>query len=258
MISMPMKAAKSILTRNVFFGSLLFILGSVLRVHGQIVKQVQFPSTDGLEITADLYVIDEGRPYMVLCHLAGHSRGEYTETAKKLNSLGYNCLAMDARSGFEVFGIMNETARRAVEQDLSTNYLDAEQDIIAAICYTDSISGGKGAILLGSSYSAALALKIGATHPKVTAVIAFSPGEYFEEKLVLKDAIRQFDKPLFVTSSKKEVKQVTTLINEINMDKTKHFIPKGEGAHGSIALWDMVPNHMEYWQALQTFLEERL
>lgn len=213
---------------------------------------VHFPSKDGLLITADLYQVGKDKPYMVLCHLAGLSRGEYKDTAKKLNQLGYNCLALDARSGNEVFGITNETAQRARDQHKPTEYLDAEQDILAAIDYTDSLSGDNGVILFGSSYSAALALKIGTDNPKVKRVIAFSPGEYFGEQLQLKEYIKDFHKPLFVTSAKKEAPQVTELTEHIK--GVNQFIPQQEGAHGSIALWETTPGHEEYWQALQAFL----
>jgi dienelactone hydrolase len=170
--------------------------------------------------------------------------------------MGYNCLAVDARSGNEVMGVINQTARRARAQNKRADYLDAEPDIVAAIAYADSLSNRKGVILLGSSYSAALALKIGAVNPGVKAVVAFSPGEYFGEKLPLKQHIRSFNKPLFVTSSKEEATQGALLIKDMQSPVKRHFVPAGNGAHGSIALWKMTPNHAEYWAALEDFLKQ--
>jgi dienelactone hydrolase len=241
--------------RLIFLYSILFFV--TVLPHRLVAQQtVTFSAKDGLMVTADLYIQNKALPYIVLCHLAGHSRGEYKETAKRLNLMGYNCLAVDARSGNEVMGMINQTAKQAKEQNKPAEFLDAEQDIVAAIAYADSLNKRKGVILLGSSYSAALALKIGTVDPKVRAVLSFSPGEYFGEKLNLKQHIRSFNKPLFVTSSKQEAPGVAMLISDIKPPVKQHFIPVGEGAHGSIALWKMTPNHAEYWTALEDFLKQ--
>src|SRR5438477_11180739 len=72
--------------------------------------QITFPSADGLIITADSYLQNDTLPWILLCHQAGYSRGEYKETAVKFENFGYNCLAIDQRSGDSVNGIKNETA----------------------------------------------------------------------------------------------------------------------------------------------------
>jgi len=64
-------------------------------------KTITFPSSDGVKITADLYILhtDKNTPFIVLFHQAGFSRGEYREITPKLNRLGFNCMAIDQRSG---------------------------------------------------------------------------------------------------------------------------------------------------------------
>jgi len=42
-----------------------------------------------------------------------YSRGEYIDTAIKLNELGYSVMAIDQRSGNSANGILNETAKLA-------------------------------------------------------------------------------------------------------------------------------------------------
>ena len=96
---------------------------------------ITFPAKDSVTVTADLYFVSDTLPYIVLCHQAGYSRGEYRETAWKFMKLGHNCIAVDARSGNEVKGIENETAAAAKEKRKPTSYLDAEKDIVAAIAY---------------------------------------------------------------------------------------------------------------------------
>ena len=215
---------------------------------------IEFPSQDGLSITADSYEVIPGEQYVLLCHQAGFSRGEYIETAKVLNSMGYNCLAIDQRNGEACNGIENETAKRALEKNLPAEYADAEQDIVAAIEYINGHTG-KGVILVGSSYSASLALKIGKSNAHVDAVIAFSPGEYFKG-INLEKELKDFNKPVFVTSSKKEGKDVAKLISQISSPVKVQFIPETEGDHGSRVLWPTSPDKDAYWTAVKDFLKK--
>src|SRR5687768_9393059 len=84
-------------------------------------ETITFPSKDGITITGDMYMINDTMPYMLLCHQAGYSRGEYKETAKRFNKLGFNCLAIDQRSGNEVNGVKNMTAEAAKKAGKSTD-----------------------------------------------------------------------------------------------------------------------------------------
>jgi dienelactone hydrolase len=233
------------------FGLLLVIMSSVI-LHAQ--ETITFPSKDGLTITADDYIADDTMPYMILCHQAGFSRGEYINTATRFQKFGYNCLAIDARSGKEVNGIKNETAALAAKKRKETSYLDAEQDILAAIDYAYKKSKKK-VILVGSSYSASLVLKIAASNDKVKAVLAFSPGEYFGDKLNLKESIKTLDKPVFVTSSKTEAADLSALMKGVKSQNKTQFTPSNAGDHGSKALWkESNPNYHEYWMSLLMFM----
>ncbi|MBL4578706.1 MAG: alpha/beta hydrolase [Flavobacteriales bacterium] len=215
---------------------------------------VKFPSQDELAITADLYKIDETKPIILLCHQAGYSRGEYREIAVKLNKLGFNCLAMDQRSGSKVNGVDNETARGAMKAKLAMQYGDAEQDIRAAIAYLYH-RWEKPVIIWGSSYSAALVLKIGKEDDQVAAILAFSPGEYIEGTNI-KEAATGIIKPLFVTSSKNEGPAVADLISGVVGDRKVQFIPQSKGKHGSKALWTSSEGHGKYWTVVEMFLSK--
>ena len=102
-------------------------------------ERVYFYAPDSLKISAFLYAYnddpDNNKPYILLFHQANYSKGEYKETAPKLVKLGFNCLAVDLRSGGEVNYESNETASRAQAQGLPTRYVNAEQDVRAAIEY---------------------------------------------------------------------------------------------------------------------------
>jgi len=237
------------------FSFFLFSFETPPQSNPQPPQKITFPASDGILVTADLYLVNDSLPYMILCHQAGYSRAEYAETAKKFCDLGYNCLAIDARSGNEVNGVKNETAALAAQKKKPTTYLDAEKDILAAIDYAYNKSGKK-VFLVGSSYSASLALKIAATNKKISAVMAFSPGEYFGTKLKLKDAIKNLTTPVFVTSSKEEANDVSALMSDVKSKIKNQFVPTSKGKHGSSCLWKNNPGYHEYWFAIMMFVKQ--
>lgn len=226
----------------------------LIAAHGNMTdfKTITFPSKDGLTITADLYSIKDSKNFILLCHQAGFSRGEYIEAAKKLNNLGYSCLAIDQRSGKVANNVINETAKLAKEKGLDTNYFDAKPDIDSAIDYAYKLHGNK-IILVGSSYSAALSLLIATTNDKIKAVAAFSPGEYLDG-VNLTESILNLNKPTFVTSSKKEIEQVAGIIKSIKSKQVTHFKPEVDGIHGSRALWKKTVGNNTYWKSFIDFL----
>lgn len=216
---------------------------------------VTFKAKDGLDITANEYEMEAGLPYIVLFHQAGSSKGEYKEIAIKLLKLGYNCLAVDLRSGDNSNFVQNETASLAKQKGLPTAYLDAEQDMQAAIEWAYNKSN-KPVIIFGSSYSASLCLKIAKNNPKIKAVIAFSPGEYFLPKFKIADQLKGYLKQTFVASSKTEFKYVEEMFAEVPAEQKTLFQPlDGNGEHGAKALWNDNPSNNEYWLALFLFFQ---
>ncbi|MDX1830416.1 MAG: alpha/beta hydrolase [Lutibacter sp.] len=217
--------------------------------------KIIFPSLDSLPITANFYQVKSTKPMILLCHQAGFSRGEYKATAIKLNNLGYTCLAIDQRSGNIANDVINETALAAKKRNLPQSYFDAKQDIQAAINFLYKKNNNQPIILVGSSYSATLALLVGVNSSKVKAIAAFSPGEYYNT-IDVKNSIKNMAKPIFVTSSKKESESVTELVALINPDYVTQFIPNVEGIHGSKALWKSTRGSENYWKAFVSFLQK--
>lgn len=217
-------------------------------------EKIEFPSKDGLLITADLY--EDGNPTMVilLCHQAGYSRGEYIKTALQLNALGYSCMAIDQRSGKAVNGIPNETMARAKAKGLGTKYLDARQDIEAAVDFLYHKNNNQPILIVGSSYSATLVLLIAKENEKVKAVASFSPGEYFKG-IDVNRKISGFEKPVYVTASKSETPKLTELVSGISAKYLSHYKPSEEGIHGSRALWGTTDGIDGYWKSFRAFLE---
>ena len=237
------------LLKYIFVSVLILITN--LQTFAQI--KISFPSKDSVIITADWYPVADSLPIILLCHQARFSRGEFQGTAEKLNKFGFNCLAVDLRAGGEVNGVANETASYVRRNKLPSSYLAAEQDIIAAMDFLYN-KYRKKIILLGSSYSASLALIIANENDHVLGVAAFSPGEYLEPKDYVSKHIEGLNKPVFITSSKEEAPGVTDLVKDVVSMIKIQYIPMSEGDHGSKVLWNEKPYNEEYWLALMSFL----
>jgi len=241
--------------RGVVFLCLVFLFAGMMIAGAQ--SKVTFRASDSLLITADLYLTDKSRPYVLLFHQAGYSRGEYKQSARKIQKFGYNCLAVDLRSGGEVNYIQNRTALRALQQGYSTDYLSSMKDIRAAIDWVETQSR-EPVILFGSSFSASLCLMVAKENPKVQAVVAFSPGEFFRpEDVFVKEQIDSLSKPIFVASSKREYPYAKELLSLVPSSNKLIFAPDGgQGEHGSKSLWSSNPTSQEYWLALTMFFSQ--
>ncbi len=242
---------------KVFLSAFFLVINSGL-IQGTP-RTVEFPSKDSLMITADYYPLEKA-PLIILFHQAGWSRGEYREIAPKLNAMGFACLAVDQRSGSEVNGVVNATHKRAVARGLPTGYLDALRDMQAALDYAIYRLGKTKVIIWGSSYSSALAFVLSANNTgKISALLAFAPGEYFsrfgKSNHFITDHARQLNIPVFITSAKKEHKNWKKIYSAVpSRDKT-YFLPTTAGQHGSRALWTKFPEHKLYWAAVRDFLQ---
>jgi len=222
---------------------------------------ISFKSADGLSITADRYAphSSDTTPLIVLFHQAGSSRGEYNEIAPRLNKLGFNCIAVDLRSGEYSRGKDNETAIRAGKAGLATSYADAYPDIIASLRYARQHFSNSKVIAWGSSYSAALVLKAAGDHPQlVDGALAFSPGEYFahigKSKTWIRDSAKNIKAPVFITSAKSEANDWASIYEVIDTGSRQSFVPETAGKHGSKALWKKYADSPDYWQAVSNFL----
>ena len=247
---------------NYFLSLLLCTLFAVSTLYPQAdasklsPEKIEFSSGDGIRVTADLYMTAEAdAPFIILFHQARYSRGEYLEIAPKLNAMGFNCMAVDQRSGDAVNGIINETHQAARQQNLGTEYWDALKDIEAAYVYVKHGLKPENIILWGSSYSAALVFYMGSEHhDNLSGILAFSPAEYFK---INGKEIRTFaarvTAPVFVTSAKGEYPKWKPIYEAVRSERFS-YVPENEGKHGSKALWSDNPGNERYWEAVNSFL----
>jgi dienelactone hydrolase len=224
---------------------------------------ITFPSTDSLTITADVYApLPPTAPFIVLFHQAGGSRGEYREIGPRLAAMGFNCMAVDQRSGDGVNGVSNQTAKAAKDRHEQVSMLSSRQDIEAALRYARSHYARGPLLAWGSSYSAALVLVVaGQDRGLVDGVLAFSPGEYFPvapgRPTLVTDAARAIRVPVFITSARSERKDWEPIYAALPANLRRAYVPEAEGRHGSSALWKATPGQEGYWQAVRGFLNLR-
>lgn len=223
-------------------------------------ETIHFPSLDSITIGADLYMAhDQHAPFIILFHQATYSRGEYLEIAPKLNEAGFNCWAVDLRSGYAANQVANITFQNAKKAKMPYRFIDTQQDIEAAVAYARKHYAKGQLIIWGSSYSAALVIRHAGELQNVDGVISFSPGEYFKNEGKPADYIAQSAQkvsvPVFITSKKSEENWKAIYAAIPNEDKV-YFTPGMEGKHGSAALWETTDGHKYYWEEVLFFLNQ--
>jgi len=218
---------------------------------------ISFMARDHVQVFADYYSTGkQENPLILLFHQAGSNRGEYATIGPMLATLGFNALAIDQRSGGNAWGRTNETVKRLGR---STGYDEALPDLEAALQWAKS-SGETGPIIVwGSSYSAALVFLLAASHTReVSAILAFSPGEYLRGPSTVRKAAAQVSIPIFATSAKdpKEIAVAKSILDASPAVDKIQFIPQIAGVHGSSTLRkDQNPDGVEEnWSVVKHFL----
>lgn len=221
-------------------------------------KEVNFVTADSVQIIADLYESNKTAPTILLFHQGGsNARAEYGTIIPRLMEKGYNIIAVDQRRGGQRYGSYNRTIARMPESNFS--YCDAYADLDGALDFLiqSGFSGSK--ILWGSSYSAALAIKLANNrHETVDAVLAFSPAsggpmegcrpdEYFETLQV----------PLLLLRPKREMEIPSAQAQfELARENNHQVYIAENGVHGSSMLVAkrVKAEVAENWQIVESFI----
>lgn len=219
------------------------------------VSQVSFESEDGVEVFADLYPSKEGKsgPLVLLFHQAGSNAGEYAPIAPRLVELGFSCLAVDQRSGGRRWDRNNRTVLRlGRSEDFAAAYTDLE----TALTWAREQGWTGPTLAWGSSYSAALVFRLASEHAEVSAVLAFSPGEYLGEGTPVRDWASKVSVPVYATSAGgREVTATRSIVDALASAYKSQYVAHA-GVHGSSTLRaDLNPGgYEENWQAVAAFL----
>jgi dienelactone hydrolase len=100
---------------------------------------------------------------------------------------------------------------------------------------------------------------LAAEDPAVRGVLAFSPGEYFNDPELVRRNASKLDIPVFITggTSEREVEKGETIFASLTGNHKTYHRPK-HGVHGSSTL---IPGknpegHRENWEAVLRFLRQ--
>lgn len=216
------------------------------------VTPVNFMADDGLTVSGRYYRADAPKALILLFHQANSSKDEYATIAPKLVDHGYSVLAIDQRSGGAMFGT-NQTAARMVTP---ATYGDVLHDLDAALNWGRTMQ--LPMIVWGSSYSSALVFQLAAKHPtEVSAVLAFSPGEYLGPGDPVGAAAAKTKAPVFiaVSSNPSELTAAKPIFARVASTSKSLYVP-ASGVHGSSTLiTDRNPKGAEAnWAKVDAFL----
>lgn len=218
-------------------------------------EPVTFKAADGVTVHGLFYQAPNPRALVLLFHQAGSSKAEYATIAPRLVRAGFSALAIDQRAGGEMFG-PNETV---AELGHSADFLDAKKDMEAAFAWAKD--KGLPIILWGSSYSSSLIFPLAAEHPgEVAALLAFSPGEYFDDKQLVERAAAKVTAPVFVASVRSG--DDAAKADQIFMaTKNARFVTRSLPTHGVHGSSTLIPSRNpegaeENWQAVLGFLDK--
>lgn len=196
-------------------------------------EAVVLRASDGVAVHGLYYQAQNPRAVILLFHQAGSSKDEYATIAPQLVKAGFSALAIDQRSGDGLFG-KNETAAALGQK---ADYLEARPDLKAALDWARTKS--LPIILWGSSYSSSLIFPLAASDPQgIVALLAFSPGEYFDDKNMVRTAAAKVTVPVFIASdnSKDETAEAGPIMAALpKSDRNAQFVPV-HGVHGSSML----------------------
>jgi dienelactone hydrolase len=201
-------------------------------VRGFAVEPITLTAADGVIVHGLYYRAERPKALILLFHQAGSSKDEYATIAPKLVKAGYSALAIDQRAGDRMFG-PNLTADGLGK---STGYLEAMPDLQAALDWAEQRK--LPVVLWGSSYSSSLIFGLAAANPgEVKALLAFSPGEYFDDKMWVRRAAAKVTVPVFVTqaSDTKEIAEAKAVLEAVASTDKRQFEPQA-GVHGSSTL----------------------
>jgi len=193
---------------------------------------VMLKARDGVSISGLVYPATHPKAIILLFHQADSSKAEYATIAPRLAASGFTALAIDLRSGGSLYG-PNETAARLSKP---ATYEQAKPDLVAALDW--ALPQHLPVVLWGRSYSAALVFEVAAEHAdEVSAVIAFSPGEYLEDRGSVARAAARVRAPIYVTSSPdaEEVRSARAILAASPARVKTQYQPRF-GVHGASTL----------------------
>lgn len=219
-----------------------------------------FYTADSIHVYGDIFSTDRSAPLILLFHQGGsNTRAEYQTIIPELLDDGYNVITIDQRRGGQTFGSYNRTVAEIPVNNYG--YCDAYPDISQTldIALAKGFTGKK--ILWGSSYSAALVIKLGVERSSdIDGILAFSPAS--GEPMAGCDPNEYFgdiEVPLLVLRPQNEM-EYQSVADQFELAKSNghQTYIADPGVHGSSMLvYDRVLGDVsETWKVVDDFLKQ--
>jgi len=202
--------------------------------------EVRTTTSDGLEIFGDHYrAAQPAATTVLLFHQAGaNAQGEYGSSARRLAEEGFEVFAWDVRGGGDRFDAINRTLAASPSAG-EQSYCAAYPDLQAALQYAVLEGSGGPIFVVGSSYSAALVVRLAAEHgPQLAGVAAFSPASGRMEACAVATWLpRLGDTPLWVAWPEAETSRPGVIAQaELLAEHGVEVLVVAEGSHGAMML----------------------
>jgi len=230
-------------------------------------QPLTFTTDDGVTLYGELYRADAptDAPVVLLFHQGRGSSTEYEPVAPRLTRAGYHAIAIDQRRGGDMFGRANRTVDGLGDVE-PPSYCTVYADLEATLGEARALGLTGPVVAWGSSYSAALAIRLGVEHPdEIAAVAAFSPAS--GEPMAGCEPepwARELRQPLFVARPDRELdnEEFPWIAEQFALFRSlgaTTFVSAG-GRHASsmlVAERNEVPTEPA-WRALNAFLYEHV
>ncbi len=223
-------------------------------------NEISFITTDSITIFGDFFPTSKEATTLLLFHQGGsNTRAEYGPIIPRLLDEGFNVLTIDQRRGGQLYGQYNRTVAQFPLNEYG--YCDAYPDLEGALTYLEQNGYSGKKILWGSSYSAALAVKLAHEQPeKVAAVLAFSPASGGPmEGCSPNELFEPLEVPLLVLRPGNEAQIESVQLQLALAEEHGHRTYVAEqGVHGSSMLVEgrAEGGTEECWEVVMSFLKE--
>lgn len=205
-------------------------------------RQVSFPSTDGTPLAATLYEpSSRPAPAIVLVHMLGRSKEDWSTVAERLEDAGAIVLALDLRGHGRSGGSM-------------ATLLPMIDDVRAAVAWVAARPGTRpdAVAIVGASLGANLALVAAADTPAVRAIALLSPSLDYRG-LRIEAAIRKYGRRpvLLVASDDDPYARRSALDLEKAGEGPRELLIVSAAGHGTRMLggsWELPPALIDWFR----------
>jgi alpha-beta hydrolase superfamily lysophospholipase len=212
---------------------------------GGVKEEVTLATEDGAKIAATYY--PGGERGVILLHMLGRNRGDYTAFAQELQKRGFSVIAIDLRG----HGSSSGDWRSFSASDFNTMVLDVK----AAKEYLLGMGVKPGRIgIVGASIGANIALRYAAEDSEIKTVVLLSPGLNYRG-VVTDDAAARYSRSVLFAASEEDAYAFSSAEQLYSLVKgEKVFERLSNAGHGT----EMLSASPELRKKVIAWLEARL